>query len=547
MVNLKVSDLMIKIYDKLILDGINIDFKAEKKTAIIGPNGCGKSTLLKAISGLNRQYKGEILIDGENILHLSRKNLAKKMAILPQGATTPTDLTVKELVSYGRFPYRYMFKSLNSKKEQAIIEEAMEKTHITSFSHRLVSTLSGGERQRTWIAMALAQQPKILLLDEPTTYLDIAHQIEVMQIVDELNKREKMTVIMVLHDINHARMYADDIVILKDKHVFEQGEPNTVLDVENLAKVFGVNAKMYQNYQNPEDKIIFPVSLVEIKSLKKNFVSKNKQGKNIEKTAVKDLNLTIDEGEIFGLLGPNGAGKTTTIRMLTMLTKPTAGEILYKGKDIFSDELNVKKYIGVVPQHINFDQDLTVWENMELHGRLHHIPKSQRHARIEELLNYVELQDRVNDKVKSLSGGMKRRLLIVRALMHNPKILFLDEPTVALDPQVRRRIWDLIRRLPKDGVTVVLTTHYIEEAENLCNRVAILNKGSLIKLDTPKALCEQIGKYVVEWDSEKSREYKFFNSRKECADFAGTLDVATTIRHSNLEDVFVELTGRTVS
>lgn len=287
--------------------------------------------------------------------------------------------------------------------------------------------------------------------------------------------------------------------------------------------------------------------MLEIKSLKKNFVSKNKQGKNIEKTAVKDLNLTIDEGEIFGLLGPNGAGKTTTIRMLTMLTKPTAGEILYKGKDIFSDELNVKKYIGVVPQHINFDQDLTVWENMELHGRLHHIPKSERHARIEELLNYVELQDRVNDKVKSLSGGMKRRLLIVRALMHNPKILFLDEPTVALDPQVRRRIWDLIRRLPKDGVTVVLTTHYIEEAENLCNRVAILNKGSLIKLDTPKALCEQIGKYVVEWDSEESREYKFFNSRKECADFAGNLDVATTIRHSNLEDVFVELTGRTVS
>ena len=287
--------------------------------------------------------------------------------------------------------------------------------------------------------------------------------------------------------------------------------------------------------------------MLEIKSLKKNFVSKNKQGKNIEKTAVKDLNLTIDEGEIFGLLGPNGAGKTTTIRMLTMLTKPTAGEILYKGKDIFNDELNVKKYIGVVPQHINFDQDLTVWENMELHGRLHHIPKSERHARIEELLNYVELQDRVNDKVKSLSGGMKRRLLIVRALMHNPKILFLDEPTVALDPQVRRRIWDLIRRLPKDGVTVVLTTHYIEEAENLCNRVAILNKGSLIKLDTPKALCEQIGKYVVEWDSEESREYKFFNSRKECADFAETLDVATTIRHSNLEDVFVELTGRTVS
>lgn len=287
--------------------------------------------------------------------------------------------------------------------------------------------------------------------------------------------------------------------------------------------------------------------MLKLNNLTKNFISKNKQGKNIEKTAVKDLSFQIDEGEIFGLLGPNGAGKTTTIRMLTMLTKPTSGDILYKNRDIFSDELTIKKYIGVVPQHINFDQDLTVWENMELHGRLHHLAKQERHKRIEELLQYVELQDRVNDKVKSLSGGMKRRLLIVRALMHKPKILFLDEPTVALDPQVRRRIWDLIRRLPKEGVTVVLTTHYIEEAENLCNRVAILNKGSLIKLDTPKALCEQIGSYVVEWDSEESREYKFFNSRKEGADFAATLDVATTIRHSNLEDVFVELTGRKVS
>lgn len=287
--------------------------------------------------------------------------------------------------------------------------------------------------------------------------------------------------------------------------------------------------------------------MLTINSLVKKFPTKNKDGKILLKTAVDNLNLNINSGEIFGLLGPNGAGKTTTIRMLTMLTKPTSGKILYDDKDIFSHEQEIKKYIGVVPQHINFDQDLTVWENMELHGRLHHMPTKQRHKRINELLEYVELQDRINDSVKKLSGGMKRRLLIVRALMHNPKILFLDEPTVALDPQVRRRIWDLIRRLPKDGVTVVLTTHYIEEAENLCNRVAILNKGKLIKLDTPNELCRQLGKYVVEWDGENNREYKFFNSRQECAQFASTLDTSTTIRHSNLEDVFVELTGRTVN
>ena len=257
----KVQDLTIKINDKIILEKLSVNFKIGKKTAIIGPNGCGKSTLLKAVSGLNRNYQGTIILDDKDLKKISRNNLAQKLAILPQGAITPNDLTVKELVSYGRFPYRSMFRAVNDKEEKAIIDEAMAKTNVESLSHRLVSTLSGGERQRAWIAMALAQQPKILLLDEPTTYLDIAHQIEVMQIVDELNKKENMTVIMVLHDINHARMYADDIVIVKNRTIFAQGEPNTVLNTKSLAEIFGVKAQMYQNCNDPEDKIIFPVAL----------------------------------------------------------------------------------------------------------------------------------------------------------------------------------------------------------------------------------------------------------------------------------------------
>ena len=258
---LSTRGLTIKINNKIILNDINLDFKPGKRTAIIGPNGCGKSTLLKAISGLSRNYKGDIFLDSQNIKNWSRKKIAKKMAILPQGATTPNDLTVKELVSYGRFPYRSLFKSSDNQNDKDIIENAMAKTKVDKFASRLVSTLSGGERQRTWIAMALAQQPQILLLDEPTTYLDIAHQLEVMQIVTELNKKENMTIIMVLHDINHARMYADDIVIIKDKQVFAQGSPQNTLNSDNLANVFGVKADIYQNCQNPQDKIIFPVAL----------------------------------------------------------------------------------------------------------------------------------------------------------------------------------------------------------------------------------------------------------------------------------------------
>nr|WP_304096648.1 ABC transporter ATP-binding protein [Mitsuokella multacida] len=228
--------------------------------------------------------------------------------------------------------------------------------------------------------------------------------------------------------------------------------------------------------------------MIEVQHLCKQFPHRTKDGRSGFKTAVDDLTLSVGHGEIFGLLGPNGAGKTTTIRMMTMQTKPTAGTICYDGLDTRHDARRIKSLIGVVPQHINFDQDLTVGENLELHARLHHMAKAERRARIEELLRYVELTDVVNDGVRRLSGGMKRRLLIVRALLHRPRILFLDEPTVALDPQVRRRIWSLVQDMARNGVTVFLTTHYIEEAEALCDRVAILAKGHLVDLDTPQRL-----------------------------------------------------------
>lgn len=205
--------------------------------------------------------------------------------------------------------------------------------------------------------------------------------------------------------------------------------------------------------------------------------------------AVDKINFAIERGEVFGLLGKNGAGKTTTIKMLTLQLKPTAGKIFFEERPILGNEIFIKSRVGVVPQHLNFDQDLTVEENLELHARLHHIKKIERRERIDELLKFVELEKVRKYFVKELSGGMKRRLLIIRALIHRPKILFLDEPTVALDPQVRRKIWELIKNLKAQGITIVLTTHYIEEAEALCDRVAILNRGKLVALDATKNLC----------------------------------------------------------
>lgn len=257
---LKVENLNVSIAQQPILQDLSLDFAAGRRTAIVGPNGAGKSTLLRAVAGLNHDYTGSICLDGQEIRQLARQHMARKLAILPQGAAAPPDTTVGQLVDYGRFPYRSWFRTSDAKADREAVTWAMQVTKVTQFRDRQVQSLSGGERQRAFLAMALAQQPETLLLDEPTTYLDIAHQLEVMKIVTTINETYGMTVIMVLHDINHALQYADEIAVLKDKHIVAQGEPETVLTVEMLAQVFGVRADIFTNRQGA--KVLSPVELV---------------------------------------------------------------------------------------------------------------------------------------------------------------------------------------------------------------------------------------------------------------------------------------------
>ena len=264
-------------------------------------------------------------------------------------------------------------------------------------------------------------------------------------------------------------------------------------------------------------------------------------------SVVNDLSLTIQPGEIFSLLGPNGAGKSTTIRMLTTLTQATQGDIVVAGYDVNRQQREVRRQIGVVLQQISVDGDLTVWENMEFHGRMHHIPNPKRQREISRWLEFVELADRCHDKVKPLSGGMKRRLQIARALLHNPKILFLDEPTVGLDPQTRRRLWEIIRGLnQQQGMTMLLTTHYMEEAEYLCDRIGVMDQGRLIELGTLAELRRQHGEGIVMKQKGDRWEYTFFPTLKDANAYLNQQPDKTGMmsRPSNLEDIFVELTGR---
>jgi ABC-2 type transport system ATP-binding protein len=261
--------------------------------------------------------------------------------------------------------------------------------------------------------------------------------------------------------------------------------------------------------------------------------------------ALDDLTLHIEAGEIFGLLGPNGAGKTTLIKILTGLTRPTQGTATIAGFDVVRQPMEVKKLIGVSPQEINLDKELTAYENLLIYGKLHQVPDIKN--RIQELLEVGELTDRARHRVREFSGGMQRRLLMVRAIMSRPRVLFLDEPTVGLDPQVRRHLWDLITQFKEEGITVLLTTHYIEEAEILCDRVGILNRGRLIALDTPQALTAHTGGYTVESVRNGRRHYEFVQDREEANRRALTEAHGVTIRRTNLEDVFLKLTGESLA
>jgi ABC-2 type transport system ATP-binding protein len=213
-----------------------------------------------------------------------------------------------------------------------------------------------------------------------------------------------------------------------------------------------------------------------------------------ELVAVDNISFEIARGEIFGLLGPNGAGKTTTLSMLATMLEPSSGSATIDGIDILKDPDGVRRAIGIVFQDQSLDEELTAWENMDFHGRLYRIPKETRNQRITELLTLVELQDRKDDIVKTFSGGMRRRLEIARGLLHHPSVLFLDEPTIGLDPQTRNHLWNYIATLAAEkGITIILTTHYMEEADRLCNRIAIIDQGKIIAIDTPKNLKDGLG------------------------------------------------------
>lgn len=292
-----------------------------------------------------------------------------------------------------------------------------------------------------------------------------------------------------------------------------------------------------------------------------------------ELTAVDSASIEIEEGELFGLLGPNGAGKTTLISMLCTMLRPTKGRAQVSGHDIIQDPDGVRSSIGIVFQDPSLDEQLTGRENLDFHGRMYGI-KDRRKERIGEVLRLVELSDRADSLVKTYSGGMRRRLEIARGLMHHPEVLFLDEPTLGLDPQTRLHIWEYIKELKDKGVTIILTTHYMDEADYLCDRIAIIDYGRIIALDTTENLKGLVAGDVITVESsdtekllEVLKDEEWTGEAKvlegvlklnvrhgeaqipkivETANKNGITVDSVGLRKPTLEDIFIHLTGRSI-
>ena len=240
---IRIENLSVAYENNTIIQNMNLSLPKGKINIIIGGNGCGKSTLLKTIARINKPSGGEIFINGKNIKKVKEKEIAKEVAFLPQGPTCPNGLTVRQLVAYGRFPHQKMMGGLTS-HDQDIINWAIKETGLSDFADREVDCLSGGQRQRAWIAMTLAQETDIIMLDEPTTYLDLSYQLEVLEILERLNKEKQITVVIVLHEINNAFRFADYIVGLKAGQIICEGKPMDVITKETLKTIYGIEADL---------------------------------------------------------------------------------------------------------------------------------------------------------------------------------------------------------------------------------------------------------------------------------------------------------------
>lgn len=458
------------------IDNITLNIKEGKITGLIGPDGSGKTTLIRLISGLLIPTGGEISTLGLDTA--TQKDIIKtKIGYMPQKFGLYEDLSViQNLNLYADL------KDINQKEKPEIFDRLLTLSDLKNFQNRLAGALSGGMKQKLGLACSLLGKPELLLLDEPSVGVDPISRRELMKMVRGLQD-EGITILWSTAYLDEALSF-DECIVLNEGKVIYNGVPHDLCPesacfedkvIELMGGIDLAPSKLAEKFELKNEECKYVIEALDLVKRYGDFY------------AVKKNTFCIKRGEIFGLLGPNGAGKSTSFKMMCGLATPTAGTARIMGQDILKNPSKARSYLGYMAQKFSLYGDLSVIENLRFFAGVYGLGLFKRKEKIDEIIEIFHFKKYLNQNAKELPLGYKQRLALSCAVMHNPPVLFLDEPTSGVDPITRKEFWHHIKSLAKKGVTIMVTTHFMDEAE-FCDRISLFYQGEAIATGSPTEL-----------------------------------------------------------
>ncbi|POF31667.1 ribosome-dependent ATPase [Roseibium marinum] len=477
------------------LDGVTLDIPAGCMVGFLGPDGVGKSTLLALVSGARKIQTGTVTALGGDMADKGhRRKVLPRIAYMPQGLgkNLYMDLTVRENLEF----FAQLFDQ-GVAERRARIDDLTRSTGLRPFLARPAGKLSGGMKQKLGLCCALIHDPDLLILDEPTTGVDPLSRRQFWSLVARIRRdRPHVSVLVATAYMDEASGF-DWLVAMNDGKVLAEGTPAEILKTAGASDLEEAFVRLLPE-EDRRDHRLLEIPPRSFADHDKAIVASNLVQKFGAFTAVDDVSFEIERGEIFGFLGSNGCGKTTTMKMLTGLLKPTSGQAWLFGKSVGGDGVDTRKRVGYMSQAFSLYSELTVRQNLVLHAQLFHLAPDKAERRIGELIERFDLGSHLDDLPEKLPLGVRQRLSLAVAIVHEPEMLILDEPTSGVDPVARDVFWELLIDLSRNqGVTIFISTHFMNEGER-CDRISLMHAGKVLACDTPEALVEACGAETLE-------------------------------------------------